>query len=90
MKSLLKHYLVLKISLLFYLFIGFITRMVLLIHPITQSHFHFTDYVKIFIFGLISDFFISIFIGSLFWLYLSFISNSKFQNHMVTTYFRVI
>lgn len=79
MKSLLKHYLVLKNITLFYLFIGFITRMVLLIHPITQSHFHFTDYVKIFIFGLISDFFISIFIGSLFWLYLSFISNSKFQ-----------
>lgn len=79
MKTILKHYLVYKNIALFYLIIGFITRIVLLIHPITQSNFSFIDYVKIFIFGLLSDFFIFIFIGSLLWLYLLFLSNSKFK-----------
>ena len=79
MKTILKHYLVYKNIALFYLFIGFLTRIVLLVHPITQSSFSVIEYVKIFFFGLLSDFFIFIFIGSLLWLYLLFLSNSKFK-----------
>ncbi len=64
--------------LLFSLIINFILRIVLIFHPITQSHFNIFESFKIFSIGFFSDIFIFI-VGSLFlWLYLLFLSNSKY------------
>lgn len=79
MKSILKHYVVFKNIAFFYLLISLLTRLILLFHPITQSKFSFIEIIKIFGLGFISDFFIFILIGSILWLYLIFLSNSKFK-----------
>ncbi|MFV7235639.1 MULTISPECIES: LTA synthase family protein [Flavobacterium] len=63
---------------LFYIIVSIVLRIVLLFHPITQSSFDFIDIVKIFGFGLISDFFIFVLVSGFLWLYLIFISNSKY------------
>ena len=63
---------------LFYIIVSIVLRIVLLLHPITQSSFGFIDIVKIFGFGLISDFFIFVLVSGFLWLYLIFISNSKY------------
>src|SRR6476620_7512588 len=65
--------------LVFYLIINFALRLILLFHPITQSGFTFIDGIKIFVFGLLSDFFIFSIAGFFLWLYLIFISNSKYH-----------
>lgn len=63
----------------FFLLINFILRIVLLFHPITQSNFGPLETIKIFFFGLLSDVFIYI-IGAVFlWIYLLFISHSKYE-----------
>lgn len=68
-----------KNLLILYLIINFILRIVLLFHPITESHFGILEIIRIFTLGAFSDFFIFI-IGSFFlWLYLLFLSNSKFN-----------
>jgi phosphoglycerol transferase MdoB-like AlkP superfamily enzyme len=64
---------------LFYFFVGIITRLVLLFHPITQTNFSFIDVVKIFSLGFLSDVFIFIITSFFLWIYLLFLSNSKFQ-----------
>jgi phosphoglycerol transferase MdoB-like AlkP superfamily enzyme len=51
---------------------------VLLFHPITQTSFIFIDTVKIFVLGLLSDFFVFVVASAFLWLYLIFISNSKY------------
>jgi len=53
-------------------------RIVLLFHPITQASFSGIDLVKAFFLGLISDFFVFIVASGFLWLYLIFISNSKY------------
>ncbi|SHM69470.1 LTA synthase family protein [Flavobacterium xinjiangense] len=63
---------------LFYIIVSIVLRIVLLFHPITQSSFSFIDIIKIFGFGLISDFFIFVLVSGFLWLYLIFISNSKY------------
>lgn len=63
---------------LFYIIVSIVLRVVLLFHPITQSSLDFIDIVKIFGFGLISDFFIFVLVSGFLWLYLIFISNSKY------------
>ena len=63
---------------LFYIVVSFILRVVLIFHPITQSSFVFIDTFKIFALGLISDFFVFVIASSFLWLYLIFISNSKY------------
>jgi len=63
---------------IFYLSVSFISRIILLFHPITQSTFEWTDIFKIFTFGLVSDFFVFVLISGLLWLYLIFISNKKY------------
>lgn len=63
---------------IFYVLASLILRLVLLFHPITQTSFYFIDSLKIFSFGLISDIFVFIIACSLLWLYLVFISNSKY------------
>ncbi|CAN1511430.1 MdoB Phosphoglycerol transferase and related proteins, alkaline phosphatase superfamily [Flavobacteriaceae bacterium] len=63
---------------LFYILISFVLRMVLVFHPITQTSFVFIDSLKIFTIGLISDGFVFVIATSFLWLYLIFISNSKY------------
>jgi phosphoglycerol transferase MdoB-like AlkP superfamily enzyme len=79
MKSILKHHLVYTNIAIFYLIVSFLTRIILLFHPITQSKFSGIEILKIFGFGLVSDLFIFVFVGAILWLYLLFLSNSKFK-----------
>lgn len=65
---------------IFYIIVSILLRIILLFHPITQSSFGFIDIIRIFGFGLISDFFIFILVSGFLWLYLIFISNSKYFN----------
>ena len=64
---------------LFYFTISFLLRIVLFFHPITQSSFTILQSLKIFSLGLISDFFVFIIASVFLWLYLIFISNSKYN-----------
>ncbi len=63
---------------LFYIIVSFILRIILLFHPITQTSFVFIDTIKIFVLGLLSDFFVFVVASAFLWLYLIFISNSKY------------
>jgi len=63
----------------FYFLISFLLRIILLFHPITQSSFCFTEIIKIFGVGLLNDFFVFIIASFFLWLYLIFISNSKYN-----------
>ncbi|MEY2867968.1 MAG: hypothetical protein RIR01_368 [Bacteroidota bacterium] len=64
---------------LFYVAISIILRIVLIFHPITQSAFSGLEIVKIFSLGLVSDVFVFILASAFLWLYLIFISNTKYQ-----------
>ncbi|WP_339653577.1 sulfatase-like hydrolase/transferase [Flavobacterium frigidarium] len=61
-----------------YVVVSFILRIVLLFHPITQSTFSVLESLKIFSIGMLSDFFVFILASGFLWLYLIFISNSKY------------
>jgi len=63
----------------FYCIISFLLRIVLLFHPITQSSFTILECLKIFGLGFISDLFTFIVASVFLWLYLIFISNSKYN-----------
>ncbi len=63
---------------LFYGIVSLILRIVLVFHPITQTSFGFIDSLKIFGLGLVSDFFVFVIASVFLWLYLIFISNSKY------------
>lgn len=63
---------------IYYLIISFFLRIILLFHPITQSHFSLLEVLKIFVFGLFSDVFIYIIASVFLWLYLLFLSDSKY------------
>lgn len=63
---------------LFYVVVSFILRIVLVFHPITQASFSGLDTIKIFTFGILSDFLVFTVLSGLLWLYLIFISNSKY------------
>jgi phosphoglycerol transferase MdoB-like AlkP superfamily enzyme len=79
MKTLFKQHIVYTNIAIFYLIVSFLTRIILLFHPITQSKFSILEISKIFGLGLISDLFIFIIFGAILWLYLIFLSNSKFK-----------
>lgn len=64
---------------LFYFIVSFLLRIVLFFHPITQSSFTVLESLKIFALGLISDFFVFVVASIFLWLYLIFISNSKYS-----------
>jgi len=64
---------------LFYFAVSFVLRIVLFFHPITQSSFTFFESLKIFTLGLVSDFFVFVVASIFLWLYLIFISNSKYN-----------
>jgi phosphoglycerol transferase MdoB-like AlkP superfamily enzyme len=63
---------------LFYFAVSFLLRIVLFFHPITQTSFSILESLKIFSLGLLSDFFVFVVASSFLWLYLIFISNSKY------------
>lgn len=62
----------------FYVTVSFILRIVLLFHPITDTSFIWTDAIKIFTFGFVSDIFVFVLASGFLWLYLIFISNGKY------------
>ncbi|WP_445458063.1 LTA synthase family protein [Flavobacterium sp. HNIBRBA15423] len=62
-----------------YIVISFILRIILLFHPITQSNFSVVEIIKIFILSIASDFFVFVIASTFLWLYLLFLSNSKFN-----------
>lgn len=64
---------------IFYFIISFLLRIVLFFHPITQSSFSLIESLKIFSLGLLSDFFVFVIASVFLWLYLIFISNSKYN-----------
>ena len=64
---------------LLYFIVSFTLRLVLLFHPITQSSFTFAESLKIFSFGLLSDSLVFVLASAFLWLYLIFISNSKYN-----------
>ncbi|KVV15781.1 LTA synthase family protein [Flavobacterium sp. TAB 87] len=64
---------------LFYFIINCIIRIILIFHPITQSKFGLIDLLKIFGFGLVSDLFVFIIASVFLFVYLLFISNSKYN-----------
>lgn len=66
--------------LLFFLVVNIILRIVLLFQPITQSTFGAFEIIKIFSFGFFSDLFVFIVASAFLWLYLLFLSNSKYEN----------
>lgn len=68
------------VNLLFlFIAVNIILRTVLIFHPITQSSFGFIEIIKIFTLGFLSDVFVFIVASALLWLYLLFLSNSKFD-----------
>ena len=72
---------------------SFLLRIVLVFHPITQSSFDFTEIIKILALGLASDFFVFIIAGLFLWLYLIFISNSKYtkpSGYIILSFFIVL
>jgi len=74
-----KHLVPFKNLALFYCIVSLILRLVLLFHPITQSSFGFLALLKIFFLGFISDILIFIIASAFLWLYLLFLSNSKYD-----------
>ena len=64
---------------IFYLILSLVLRMILLFHPITQASFGIFEMLKIFVLGLLSDFFVFVVASFFLWLYLIFISNSKYS-----------
>lgn len=64
---------------LLYFIVSFTLRIVLFFHPITQSSFTFIESLKIFSLGLLSDFFVFVLASLFLWMYLIFISNSKYN-----------
>jgi len=62
-----------------YLVLSIILRVVLLFHPITSASFSGIEIVKIFVTGLLSDIFVFILASAFLWLYLIFLSNSKYD-----------
>jgi phosphoglycerol transferase MdoB-like AlkP superfamily enzyme len=65
--------------LLLFIVVNVVLRIVLLFHHITQSSFGILEIVKIFGFGLLSDVFVFVVASAFLWLYLLFLSNSKYE-----------
>jgi phosphoglycerol transferase MdoB-like AlkP superfamily enzyme len=63
---------------IFYLLVSLVLRITLFFHPITQTSFVWIDALKIFALGMLSDFFVFVLACGFLWLYLIFISNSKY------------
>lgn len=68
-----------KLLLSLFLLASFILRIVLLFHPITTTSFSWGEIIKIFLTGFLSDFFVFFTASGLIWLYLIFLSESKYE-----------
>ncbi|UOK41761.1 MULTISPECIES: alkaline phosphatase family protein [Flavobacterium] len=64
---------------IFYLIVNLILRIILIFHPITQSTFGFVSVVKMLFLGVASDFFVFTIASVFLWLYLLFLSDSKYH-----------
>lgn len=73
-----------------YLFAGFLLRIVLLLHPITSATFTWAELAKIFITGIISDVFVFTVASIFLWLYLIFLSNTKYQKPWGSVIFAIL
>lgn len=62
-----------------YIAISLILRTVLMFHPITTANFSWKEVGKIFFTGLVSDSLVFILASAILWLYLIFLSNSKYE-----------
>ena len=62
-----------------FLIFNFILRLVLLLHPITKTHFTCIETVQLLIIGLVADAFVFCIGSSILWLYLLFLSEGKYQ-----------
>jgi len=58
---------------LFYIVVSLLLRIVLIIHPITQTTFKWFEILKIFTLGVVSDFFVFVIAGAFLWIYLLFL-----------------
>lgn len=58
---------------------SFLLRILLLFHPITQSHFNFGDYFSIFFFGFCNDILVFYVVSGFLWMYLLTLTHSKFN-----------
>jgi phosphoglycerol transferase MdoB-like AlkP superfamily enzyme len=65
--------------LLFYIIVSLSVRIILFLHPITQTTFAVIDTLSVFVFGFLSDFFVFVLMSGFLWLYLILISNSKYH-----------
>ncbi len=63
---------------LLYIIASFVLRLVLIFHPITQSSFKWYEIIKLFVTGFFSDLLVFTLASALLWLYLLFLSNSKY------------
>ncbi|HEY0299450.1 MAG TPA: sulfatase-like hydrolase/transferase [Arachidicoccus sp.] len=54
-------------------------RIVLFFSPVVSGNFGLADYIKIFLFGTLSNVFVFIVIGAIFWIYLLFLSDGKYH-----------
>lgn len=64
---------------LFYIVVSLISRIVLLFHPITQARFSGIELFKIFFIGALSDCLVFVVASIFLWVYLLFLSNTKFN-----------
>ena len=64
---------------LLYLVVSIISRIVLLFHPITQSGFTGLELIKIFFLGTLSDALVFAVASAFLWVYLLFLSDTKFN-----------
>lgn len=64
---------------LLYVIVSFFLRIILLFHPLTQSKFSVMESIEIFAIGFISDVLVFCVASVFLWLYLLFLSNSKFN-----------
>ncbi|OWP82758.1 sulfatase [Flavobacterium davisii] len=62
-----------------FLLSNLVLRIILLFHPITSASFTWKELAKIFLTGLISDFFVFVIASGLLWIYLLFLSNAKYE-----------
>lgn len=62
-----------------FILVNVLLRIVLLFHPITQSSFSISELLKIFFLGFFSDVFVFIIGAAFLWLYLLFLSDTKYH-----------
>lgn len=65
---------------IFYIAVGFVTRIILLNNAQTVTNFPFTEWAHILLLGIANDLFVAIIVFFVMWLCLIFISKTKYRN----------